>query len=554
MSSIRVMPLGGMGNVTQNMFLYQVDQQILIVDCGIGFPDHHMPGADLLIPDISYLHQLLEQGNTIAGMVLSHGHEDHIGALGYILPELPEFPIFAVPFTAAFAQKRLEDKGARGSVTPVHDETHLQISPTFSVEFVQVTHSVPETRHLIIRTPAGTIYHGSDFKLDPHPVDGKVSQLDRIGQLASEGIDLMTIDCLRVESADWTKSESTVGPSIETTMRETKGKYIITLMSSHIHRIQQTIDAADKCGRKITFVGRSVEQNMEIALSLGEAHIPKGMQIDKRDIQNTADDKLCVVIAGSQGQEGSSLVRAVFGEHPVIQIAEHDTVVFSASAIPGNELPYYAAIDELCKNGVHVVYPDILKTLHQSGHASTPEQQELLGLVKPTYVMPIGGADRHRVKFLEFVAEPLGYTKDAVLLPNSGEVLELSASGPKVVESVHLKPRIVDGLGIGDVGPVVLSDRKALSEAGIIVVVVPRVKGQFRPKDIRVISKGFVFMKEADDVIEFITSTTAELLTTFKKKTSDEKLRRSIEHTLSRKLFKIIRREPLVVMVIADTA
>ena len=335
-------------------------------------------------------------------------------------------------------------------------------------------------------------------------------------------------------------------------MRDVRGKYIITLMSSHIHRIQQTIYAAKKHRRKVVFIGRSVEQNVEIALELKKLDIPREMLIDKRDMDDYRDDELCIIIAGSQGQEGSSLMRAIFGEHRAVRINPQDRVVFSADAIPGNQLNYFGAIDELAKNKVEVLYPAIMPNLHQSGHASAAEQTELISLIKPQYVMPIGGQDRHRILFKKVVAKPLGMKDNQVLLPNDGEVVSFSQGKSNIKKEFDIRPRMVDGKGIGDVGPVVLADRRALSEAGIIVLVMPRVKGRFDLRNMLVVSRGFVFMKEAEDVIQFIKEETAQVVASFKGKTADQKLKLAIEKKLNRKLYKIIQREPLVVPVIYE--
>lgn len=551
MSELRIIPLGGISTVTQNMFIYEYENELLIVDCGIGFPDIYMPGVDLLIPDISYLLSLLDAGKEIVGMILTHGHEDHIGATSYLLPELPEFPIYASPLTAGFTQKRLEEKGINKKIEVIDHSHEFQIGRYFTIQAVRLTHSVPDTRHFVITTPQGIIYHGSDYKLDPTPVDGRTTDMELISHIGNKGVLAMTIDCLRVEQPVWSKSESTVGAIIEDTMMKTNGKFIMTLMSSHIHRIQQTVNAAQKLHRKVVFVGRSVEQNIEVAMSLGQLDIPREMIVDKKYINEVDDSKVCVIIAGSQGQEGSSLMRAVYGEHQVIQIKPNDTVVFSATAIPGNEIAYYGAIDELCRNGVQVLYPDILPGIHQSGHASTPEQQELVSLLKPQYIMPVGGADRHRYKFFEFVAEKLGYTRKQILTPDNGEIIGFTANGPRVVESIQLRARAVDGLGIGDVGPVVLSDRKALSEAGIIVLIIPKNGKQYDLGAIEVVSRGFVFMKEADEVIQFIKKSVAEIVVEKQKEASDEEgLKKTIEKRLARKLFKVIRREPIIMTVV----
>lgn len=553
MSQLKIVPLGGMGNVTQNMYLYEYGDEILIVDCGIGFPDHYMPGVDILIPDISYLLKRLEEGARIVGMILSHGHDDHIAATAYLLPNLPDdFEIYGSPLTSAFAMQRMSDAKIDRQVNVVADGKSVQVSPSFSFELINVTHSVPDTKHIVITTPEGIIYHGTDFKLDPKPVDGKPTNTEAIGKLKDQNVLLMTIDCLRVENDTWVKSESTTGPAIEQTMAETKGKFVLTLMSSHIHRIQQAVNSAEKYHRKVAFIGRSVEQNVKNAVELKMLHISNGMQIDKRDIDDYDDDKLCLIVAGSQGQEGSSLVRAIFGEHQILRIKPNDKVVFSANAIPGSELNYYGAIDELARNGIDVVYPDIMHDLHQSGHGSALEQQELLKLVSPRFVMPIGGQDRHRSHFVKVVADPLGYSKDAVLTPALGEILGFENGQVRVVDQINLRPQIVDGLGVGDVGPIVLSDRRALGQAGMVVVVVPRHDGRMQLENLQVISKGFVFMKEASEVIKFIKDETAKVINDQQSPPSDSELTKLIEKRLARKLYKAIHREPMVVPVILD--
>jgi ribonuclease J len=540
-----------MGGVTQNMYIYQYENEILLVDCGIGFPDMYMPGVDTLIPDISYLLLQLEKGAKIVGMVLSHGHDDHIGALPYILPELPEFPIYASSLTAGFAADRIKDKKLDREIRVVADKHTQTIGSFFSFEFLSVTHSVPDTKHIILRTPKGIIYHGSDFKLDKAPVDGKLSDMAAMKQVGEEGVLLAMLDCLRIEEKEWTRSESSIEPYLEQEMKNVSGKILVTLMSSHIHRIQQVVNACASLGRKVVFVGRSVEQNVTVATTLKKLSIPNGLQLDKKHISETPDEQLCVVIAGSQGQEGSSLVRAVYGEHRIIQITAEDKVIFSANVIPGNEINYYAAIDELSANGVQVVYPEINPYLHASGHASLPEQKEVLQTLQARYLLPIGGADRHRALFRHMAMSQLNYEEKSIFLPTSGQVMSIDDGGMKVVDEVVLQARAVDGLGIGDVGPIVLSDRLSLSKAGIIVLVIPKVAGRLELGDIQVVSRGFVFMKEADEVINFIKQKTAEIIDDLSDAKEDE-IKRRLERRLGRALYKVIQREPMIVPVIIE--
>lgn len=549
---LRIIPLGGMGTVTQNMYVYEYGDEMLIIDCGIGFPDSYMPGVDVLIPDVTYVMEQLEKGKRIVGMILSHGHDDHIAATGYLFSRLPKFPVYGSPLTAAFAETRMKDGGVNTQVQVVKTPKVVEVSPSFKFQLIPVTHSVPDTRHVVVHTPEGIIYHGSDFKLDEKPVDGVVTDFETMKEVAKNGIECMLVDCLRVERDERTSSETTVGPHLLEAMQDTKGKIVVTLMSSHIHRIQQTIDAAEQLGRKVAFVGRSVEQNVKTALELKKLTIPKGMQISKKEIGSYPDNKLVVIIAGSQGQEGSSLMRAVYGDHRAIQIKQQDTVIFSADAIPGNELNFYGAIDELSKNRVHVLYPEIMPGLHASGHASSLEQRELVEVIQPKYLLPIGGADRHRYLFLEKVAEPLNYAKEQVLLPDAGEVITFSNGTAGTAETITLRPQVVDGLGIGDVGPVVLSDRRTLGQAGIVVVVLYRNETGFDLSRTMVVSRGFIFMKQAEEVVEFIEQAVAEIVESLQPVPKDEELLRAIEKRLSRKLYKIIRREPMIVPVILE--
>jgi ribonuclease J len=549
--SLRILPIGGMGNVTQNMYVYELGNELLIVDCGIGFPTQYMPGVDVMIPDITYITEQVQQGKEIVGMILTHGHDDHIAATGYLLPELPEFPIFASPLTAAFASQRMHDQGVERNITVIQDHKKFKIGTEFEVEAFPITHSVPDTRHFAIYTSEGLVYHGADFKIDLQPVDGVLPDFDTISRLGNEGVLCLLMDCLRVENSGWSRSESEVHGALEEAMMEVEGKIIVTLMSSHIHRIQQVVDIANKLGRHVCFIGRSVEQNVESAMKLKKLDVVQSQIVDKRNLDQYRDSEICIIIAGSQGQEGSSLVRAVYGEHQSLQIKESDRVIFSSDAIPGNEIPYYGAIDELARNGVRVLYPDVMPGLHSSGHGGAKDQQLLLSLVKPKYVFPMGGQDRHRAKFHELVADAMHYKSQQVLLPKHGQVIELSHQQAKYGETLTLVPRLVDGLGVGDVGPTVLSDRQSLGREGMIVLVLPKHNGKFVIENINIVSRGFVFMKEAQDVIKFIQDTTAEVIEQ-NEAADEEQLKKEIEKKLSRKLYKIIRRAPLIMPVIVE--
>jgi len=564
-NKLEILPIGGISHVTQNMYLYRYEKEIVLIDCGIGFPDLQMPGVDILIPDINYLLKLLESGHKIVGMILSHGHDDHIGALPYILPNLPEFPIYASKLTAGFANNRLLDGGSLREVKVIPDRKTITLSENFQFTLFAMTHSVPDTKHILLDTPVGKIYHGSDFKLDHHPVGGVLPDYEFIEQLSQQDIKLMLTDCLGVEKSTWTQSESTVGPQLEKEMADVKGKCIITLMSSHIDRIIQILHIAHKMNRKVAFIGRSVEQNVITASELGFINDEYNVIINKKEIKNHSDDQLILIVAGSQGQEGSSLVRAIYGAHREIQINSQDKVIFSADAIPGNEITYYGAIDELSINNVSVVYPVINPGVHQSGHARRPELIDLLSKVKPKKVFPIGGNNRHRALYRDLVAVPLNYQLSDIILPEEGDIIGINGNGEiRKTSNVNLRPQIVDGLGIGDVGPVVLSDRRALGQAGIIIVLIKRYRTKIKNSrsqldkfglalnDIRVVSRGFVFMKNADDVVDFIKNTSAQLIKKHYRPDKKEQSERAVERGLARSLYEIIKREPMIEVEILD--
>lgn len=563
-NALKLFPIGGIEHVTQNMYLYIYDHEILIVDCGIGFPDLQMPGVDIVIPDISYLQNLLQDGYKIAGMVLTHGHDDHIGALPYLLPLLPDFPIYASKLTAGFAMNRLLDVGNTKHIQIIQDRQPLPIGQYFQVTSLALTHSVPDTKHFLIQTPVGNVYHGSDFKLDEHPVDGVLSDYEFMEQIKTQGVSLMLTDCLGVEKPERVGSESSVGPVLKENMTDVKGKILVTLMSSHIHRIAQVMAVAANLGRKVALVGRSVEQNVNTAMELGFLNDDQHVLIDKKEISDYHDDELVIIIAGSQGQEGSSLVRAIYGEHKEIVLQPQDRVIFSADAIPGNELTYYGAVDTLSMNKIATFYPAVTPGIHQSGHARRPELVELAQRIGAKKILPIGGNNRHRAKYRELVGTPLGYTDQDIILPSEGDIIGLFPDGRvRKLENVALHPQVVDGLGIGDVGPVVLSDRRVLGQSGIIIVLIKHYRDQgqagkvrinkygFALQDMIIISRGFVFMRDANDVVEFIQQRAGELLMEYKNEKRD-KCERLIERGLSRSLYKIIQREPMIEVEIVD--
>lgn len=548
MSQLKLLPIGGIGGVTKNMYLYEYQDQILIVDCGIGFPTAGMLGVDILIPDIDYL---MDKAHQIVGMILTHGHDDHIAALPYILPKLPEFPIFGSKLTVGFAADRLSDFDLPVNFQVFPKDTGLKLGHFF-IESIDVTHSVPDTKHYAITTPVGTVYHGSDFKFDLTPVDGKVSDYNKIARLGDKGILCLLSDCLRSEKEEQSLSESIISQTFEREIRGVTGKFIVTVMSSNIHRIQQAVNVAVAHGRKVAFLGRSIEQNVKTASKLGHLHLKDHSIVSKKRINKMPPEELCVIIAGSQGQVESSLSRAALGGHSLININPEDKVVFSSEPIPGNEDAVYTTIDTISRIGADVAYSDLNDNVHVSGHASAPEQKLLIHLTKPKYLMPIGGTYRHMVQYRK-LARSVGYTDDQVFVLNDGQSLLMDESGVRQGPKVKLKHVMVDGTGVGDIGSVVLSDRKAMADSGMLVVVLPVDANGQLVASIEVVSRGFVFIKQATELINDIASLTETLYQKYsQEELSLKDLKKRIESDLADFIYETTKREPLIMAVIIN--
>lgn len=548
-SKLKLLPIGGIGNVTKNMYVYEYEDQILIVDCGIGFPEAAMLGVDVLIPDVTYLQENLEK---IVGMIVTHGHDDHIAGLPYILPQLnADFPIYGSPLTIGMAKDRVKEFALEPNFQIFPENKDLVLGH-FTITPIKMTHSVPDTRHLVIKTPAATVYHGSDFKFDLNPVDGVIPDFQGIAKAGMQGIDLLLSDSLNAENQEFSASESTLTDLFEREIRGVAGKFIVTVMSSNLHRIQQIINVAAAHSRNVAFVGRSIEQNVKTAAELGYIKLPKHI-INKRDINKQPSKNLCVIIAGSQGQEGSSLTRAALGEHDLIKINPEDKVVFASEPIPGNEHNVYATIDTIGRTGADVTYSDIDPSVHVSGHSSAVEQKLLIALTTPKTVAPIGGTYHHMVQYRQ-LARSMGYKDNKILLLNNGEILEIDHQTTKIAGTIELKNVMVDGLGIGDVGTVILRDRQKMADDGVLIVIVPieeqtsQVRGE-----IEVISRGFVFMKESAELLESIKDETANCLVPFQGHVTDwQALRHKIEKTLEKYTYSTTQRQPLILPVIIE--
>ncbi len=553
--SVRLFPLGGVGNVTKNMFCYEyrIDgklQDILLVDCGIGFPDPQMYGVDIVIPDVSYL---LDKTRYIRGLVFTHGHDDHIGALPYMYLKLGSIPMYGTNLTAAFANIKLRERNIPHRVKAVSFDDTLTLG-VFRVSFVLVTHSVPDTSNLIIRTPIGVFYHGSDYKFDFQPLDGKLSELDKINAVGKEGVLCLLTDCLGSERRGFTMSEQVVGETLDKELSMCQGKFFFTTQSSNISRIQLAIDLAIKHHRYVTFVGRSIDQNIEEAVKLGVMKLRHEYVVRDRDVKRLPPEKQCFIVAGSQAQPDSALSRIANDDHPLIAVEEGDTVVFSADPIPGNEYNIEQLIEQLYRKGARVSYSSIMEDLHVSGHGSQGDLMLLLSALGPRYVLPIGGNYRHMMQYRR-LAEDVGYRKRDVLIPEEGQVIEfIKGEYPKIVETVDLEEVMVDGLGVGDVGTVVLRDRQQIATEGIVVIIVPVEASSGRvSSEPDIISRGFVYTKESGELIRKIRQTVNKSLKVKQGKITDwQFVKKRISEEVATLIEKETKRYPLIVPVVVE--
>lgn len=552
---LRLIPLGGIGTVTKNMYIYEYRRDpktisdILIVDCGIGFPDEAMYGIDLVIPDISYLR---DKKDKIRAIVLTHGHEDHIAALPYILPEL-KVPVYGTKLTAALAGVKLADFGLHTHVNTVNTQDILRLGP-FTIEFVHVTHSIPDASNLIIRTPVGIFYHGSDFKFDWTPIDGQQTDVGKIAKVAAEGILCLLSDCVRVESPGYTLSEKVIEDTLEKELRDCSGKFIFTTQSSNISRIQQAVNVAIRNNRKIAFLGRSIVENVEVTKRLRYLDFPDIFVIQEKEIKRHNPKELVLIVTGSQAQPNSVLSRIAEGVHKTVSISKGDVVIFSADPIPGYENAVHNLIDVLTAAGARAVYSEVVDELHVSGHGAANDLALMIGLTKPKYILPIGGTFRQMKHYAE-LAKNMGYKENQLMLPSDGSVIEFNSKKEmRISERIDLKNIMVDGLGVGDIGNVVLRDRQTMANEGIVVVVVliEHNTGKLTAEP-DIISRGFVYMKESGKLIDEAKKVVIHALRLKPGHIFDwQFLRKQVEGNLEEFLYKETHRRPLVLTVIIN--
>lgn len=550
MSKLKIIPLGGLGEVGKNLTVYEYGQDIMLVDCGLGFPDEELYGVDVVIPDISYLRQ---NSDRIRGMVITHGHEDHIGAIPYVLREL-DIPIYATSLTAGIIELKLEEFDLLYNTQIFTKKAGDRFNVgCFEVEFIHVNHSIADSVALAIKTPIGTVIHMGDFKIDLTPIQGEMIDLVRLGQLGRQGVLALLSDSTNTERPGYSDSERTVAAKFDELFKGCDKRIIVTTFASNVQRMQQIVNSAAKFGRKVAVTGRSMENMMKVAVTLGYLDVPEGVLMDLTQIKSQPREKTVIISTGSQGENMSALYRMAFNEHKQINIDAGDRVIISASAIPGNETTISRVIDELFHKGAEVIYERSMG-LHVSGHACQEEQKMILALTKPRFFIPLHGEYRMLCKHVE-LAHMMGVEKNNTVIAENGSVIELTRKSIALGESVPAGRVFVDGTGVGDVGSVVLRDRKRLAEDGVIVVALTLSADDHEllsPPEIN--SRGFVYEKEADELMEEMKRVVHESLAACRhQRTSDaQSIKTKIRTNLTGYLYKATRRSPMILPIILE--
>jgi beta-CASP RNase J family ribonuclease len=549
-SKVRVIPLGGLGEIGKNITAIEYDNEIIVIDCGLAFPDAEMFGVDLVIPDISYL---LHNSDKVKGFVLTHGHEDHIGALPFVLKQL-NVPVYGTRLTLALVKSKLEEHNMLSDCTLNEVKLGEEVkTENFRVEFIRTCHSIADSCALAIRTPEGVIVHTGDFKIDYTPIDGEMINLQRFAKLGKEKVLLLMADSTNVERSGYTISEQVIGENLTEIFGTAKGRVIVASFASHINRIQQIINSSLFYGRKVAFSGRSMERISKIAMELGYMNLPEDHLISVDDINKYPSDKITIITTGSQGEPMAALSRIASGTHKKIAIENGDLVIVSASPIPGNEKLISKLINELFKKGAEVIY-DAIEEVHVSGHACQEELKLMHTLIKPKFFIPVHGEYRHLRQHGE-LAESLRMDPKNIFVLANGQVLELSRNGARISEIVPCGAVMVDGIGIGDVGTVVLRDRKYLSQDGILTVVVTIDSESFSIlSGPDIVTRGFIYMKESGDLIREATEVVkAELDKCMESKVKDWiTIKGNIKYSLGQFLYSKTRRKPIILPVIME--
>ncbi|MBQ9975068.1 MAG: ribonuclease J [Clostridia bacterium] len=547
---LKIIPLGGIGEVGKNITVVEYGDDILVVDCGLGFPDDDMLGIDLVIPDVSYLEK---NADRVKGIILTHGHEDHIGALPYILKDL-NVPVYGTRLTLGILTNKLVEHSLERVVKlnciSAGDTVKLGC---FSAEAIRVNHSIADSVAWAITTPVGTVVFSGDFKIDVTPIEGEMTDLTRFGELGKKGVLAFFCESTNAERSGYTPSERIVGNSLDTIFSSTSKRVTIATFSSNVHRVQQIINASEKFGRKVAITGRSMINVVKAAMDLGYMHMPEGMLIDIGEMKRYRPDQLTLITTGSQGEPMSALHRMAYSDHDKISLGADDLVVISATPIPGNEKLVSNVINELLRKGVEVVYNQVAD-VHVSGHACQEEIKLVTSLLKPTFFVPMHGEFKH-LSQNKLLAEMVGVSPDNILIPETGKIIELDKKSIRTNGTVPAGNVLVDGLGVGDVGSVVLRDRKHLAQDGIVMVVAALdISAGYLLSGPDVVTRGFVYVKESEELMEEMRQVAYDVI----DKTLDagyqdaNAIKNALRDDLTKYLYSKTRRRPMILPVLMD--
>ena len=545
---LKIISLGGLNEIGKNLTVFEYGADIIVIDCGLGFPDDEMYGVDIVIPDVTYL---IKNSSKIRGFILTHGHEDHIGALPYVMRDISA-PIYTTPLTAGLVSVKLAEVGllSNAKINIVNAGETFKLG-CFKIDFIHVNHSIPDAVSLAIKTPVGIIIHTGDFKIDTTPISGGMIDLAKFGEYGNRGVLALLSDSTNVERQGYSTSERKVGERFNELFLECTQRMIVTTFSSNVHRIQQILNFAKKYGRHVAITGRSMENAMRVATELGCITIPEGVMMDLNQIKTLPPEKVVIITTGSQGEPMSALHRMAFSGHRQIDIKSGDRVIISASAVPGNEKTISRVIDELFRRGAEVMY-DKVSELHVSGHANQEELKMMIALTKPKFFIPIHGEHRHLRKHAG-IAEQMGIVSKNIMLTSIGHVIELTSRGMSTNGTVPSGRVLVDGTGVGDVGSVVLRDRKHLAQDGMIVVIVnlssedgSLVTGP------DIITRGFIYVKESEEMMNELRDVVLNTIELSPSETLTDRtaLKNSIRTDLSTYLYKKTKRNPMILTVV----
>ena len=549
-SKVKIIPLGGLGEIGKNLTVFEYEDEIVIIDCGMSFPDEELFGIDLVLPDITYL---LRNKDKIKGFFITHGHEDHIGGLPYVLKQI-NVPIYATKLTLGLIESKLEEHNI------LSDCTLNMVKPgdiietgNFNIEFIRTNHSIADSVSIALHTPIGIIVHTGDFKIDFTPIDGEIIDLQRYAQLGKKGVLLLMADSTNATRSGYTMSEKTVGETLNNLFIKADGRVIVATFASSIHRVQQIANASIKNGRKIAFSGRSMEKISEVAMSLGYLFIPEEMIIDLNDVKKYPDNKVTIITTGSQGEPMAALTRIAAGNHRSIQLEKGDTVIISSTPIPGNKKAVSSVVDDLTEKGAKVIY-EAIEDIHVSGHACEQELRLIQALLKPKFFVPVHGEYRHLLSHSK-IAENMGINKSNIFILEIGDVLELARNKAEITNKVPAGRVLIDGLGVGDIGNIVLRDRKNLAKDGIITVVIvinKESKTVISGPDI--ITRGFVYVRDSEELMREIRRIVSKSVERCLDNdvTGWSEIKSAIRREVNTYVYTKMKRKPMVLPVITE--